>query len=287
MNWARAITCVLLLWSSTAWGATLTWNANSESDMAGYRVYQCSQLPCTQSSANASLFATLGKVTSFNIGTPAVTQYYFTTAYDFANNESGNSNYVTFTPAGSPPPPAPTTGGVKLTVVGTPATSPWGVNATTTNTQDVMAHVRLDGVLQYVENSAPYDFHPGLYGKGPHTVEFVFYLQNTTSEIGRASITVMEGSIATSTSTTGTVSLKVMGDPAIGPWGVTATTTNTQDVMAHVRLDGVLKYVENSLPYDFFQGLYGKGPHTVEFVFYLQNTTSEIGRASVTVQEGR
>ena len=88
MNWVRAIAGVLVLWSGTAWGATLTWNANSEPDLAGYRVYQCSQQPCTRSSGKASLLATLGKVTSFNIGTPSVTQYYFITAYDSADNES-------------------------------------------------------------------------------------------------------------------------------------------------------------------------------------------------------
>jgi hypothetical protein len=285
MNWARAITCLLVLLSSTAWGATLTWNANSESDLAGYRVYQCGQQPCTRTSGTASPLATLGKVTSFNIGTPAVIQYYFITAYDFTNRESDSSNLVTYTPAGSPPPPS-SMATVSLKVVGDPATGPWGVNATTTSTQDVMAHVRLDGVLQYVENLVPYDFPAKMYGKGTHTVEFVFYLQGTTSEIGRASITVVEGSTATSTSATGAVSLKVVGDPATGPWGVNATTTNTKDVMAHVRLDGVLKYVENHAPYELFTTRYGTGPHTVEFVFYLQNTTSEIGRATVTVKEG-
>src|SRR3977135_2568468 len=40
MNWVRAIVGVLVLWSSAAWGATLTWNANNEPDLAGYRVYQ-------------------------------------------------------------------------------------------------------------------------------------------------------------------------------------------------------------------------------------------------------
>ena len=107
MNGIRVIAGVLVFWSSTVWGATLTWNANNEPDLAGYRIYRCSQRPCTQSSGNASLLATLGNVTSFNIGTPAVTQYYFTTAYDLANNESGGSNLATFTPAGSPPPPPP------------------------------------------------------------------------------------------------------------------------------------------------------------------------------------
>ena len=104
MNWVRAIAAVLVLWSTTTWGATLTWNADSAPDLAGYRIYQCSQLPCSLASGKASSLATLGMVTTFNIGTPTVTQYYFVTAYDFSNNESGGSNLVTFTPAGSPPP---------------------------------------------------------------------------------------------------------------------------------------------------------------------------------------
>ena len=115
MNWVRAIAGVLVLWSSTAWGATLTWTANSEPDLAGYRVYQCSQQPCSLSSGNGSLLATLGTGTSFNIGTPAVTQYYFITAYDFGNNESGTSNLATFTHAGSPPPVVPPAIGVSPT----------------------------------------------------------------------------------------------------------------------------------------------------------------------------
>ena len=107
MNWVSTLAGVLVLWAGTAWGATLSWNANSEPDLAGYRVYQCSQQPCSLTSGTASLLVTLGTVMSFNIGTPAVTQYYFITAYDSANNESGNSNLATFTPSGSPPPPPP------------------------------------------------------------------------------------------------------------------------------------------------------------------------------------
>jgi hypothetical protein len=119
MNWVRAIAGILVLWSSTVWGAMLTWNANSESDLAGYRVYHCSQQPCTRSSGTVSLLATMGTGTSFNIGIPTVTQYYFITAYDSANNESGNSNLATFTPAGSPPPvvPPPTPGGLHISAV--------------------------------------------------------------------------------------------------------------------------------------------------------------------------
>ena len=35
MNCVKVIVGVLVLWSSTAWGATLTWNANSEPDLEG------------------------------------------------------------------------------------------------------------------------------------------------------------------------------------------------------------------------------------------------------------
>ena len=200
MNWARAIAGIIILWSSTVWGATLTWTAGSEPDLAGYRVYQCNLQPCTLSSGNASLLITLGTVASFNIGTPATTQYYFLTAYDLANNASVSSNLATFTPAGVPPPPPPPA--VSLKVVGDPATGPWGVEGSTTDLRDVMATVRLDGVVHHTENTTPYGFPSdngttattGLFGTGSHTVEFVFYLQGTASEIGRASVTVQEGS---------------------------------------------------------------------------------------------
>lgn len=114
MRWVHAMTCVLVLWSSAAWGAMLTWSANSEPDLAGYRVYQCSQQPCTRTSGRASLLANLGEVTSFDIGMPSGTQFYFITAYDSANNESGSSNLATFMPAGSPQISPPTPSGLRI-----------------------------------------------------------------------------------------------------------------------------------------------------------------------------
>jgi hypothetical protein len=79
---------------------------------------------------------------------------------------------------------------------------------------------------------------------------------------------------------------------------ITATTTNSQGVMAHVLVvawsDGVMHHVEKLAPYSFpcdtvttvTTGLFGTGRHTVEFAFYRQSTTTEIGRASITVEEG-
>src|SRR5262245_47157422 len=103
MSRVIALTVMLMLWGMPSWGAMLTWTASSGPELAGYYVYYCNQLPCTKSSGTAMLLATLGPVTSFNLGTPAVTQYYFLTAYSFANNESGPSKVVTYVPPGALP----------------------------------------------------------------------------------------------------------------------------------------------------------------------------------------
>lgn len=104
VKWACAIAGLLVVWSTPSWSASLAWNANAESDLAGYRVYRCSVSNCSRTSGTAALLATLGRVTSFNIGTPSTTQYYFLTAFDYAGNESRESAVVTYTPPSSTPP---------------------------------------------------------------------------------------------------------------------------------------------------------------------------------------
>ena len=113
MNWLRAITGVLVLWSSTVWGASLVWDANQEPNLTGYHVYNCRKLPCTLN-AGASLLVTLGKdETSLDIGTSTAIQYYFVTAYNSDSLESGSSNVVIVIPVGTPPPP-PVPGGLRI-----------------------------------------------------------------------------------------------------------------------------------------------------------------------------
>lgn len=202
MSRVSAIIGVLVLWSSTAWGVTLTWNANTDPDLAGYRIYQCSLVPCGPGSGHQSLLATIGPVTSFNIGTPTVTQYYFITAYDSANNESRSSNLITYTPpAATPPLPTPMKT-IHLAIAGNPATGQWGVASYTDDPRDIMAMVRLDGLDHHVDHNSYYSFPAdngvavltGKFGTGSHKVEFVFYLEGTTTEVGRASLIVHEGS---------------------------------------------------------------------------------------------
>lgn len=103
---AATTACLLFLGNASSHAATLMWTPNTESDLAGYRVYQCTQLPCSRAAGTASLLATLGTVTSLDIGTPTAVRHYVVTAYDFNNNESLESNVATYTPpSASPPPP--------------------------------------------------------------------------------------------------------------------------------------------------------------------------------------
>lgn len=80
--------------------ATLTWNPNTEQDLAGYKVYR------GLGASTPSLLAALGKVTTYVDATvPNVSQdvSYNLTAVDLAGNESPHSLTVTKTVDVTPP----------------------------------------------------------------------------------------------------------------------------------------------------------------------------------------
>jgi hypothetical protein len=83
-----------LVWGAVSTAAagsvTLTWDANSESDLSGYRVYY------GQQSRNYDDFVDVGNVTTFKISNldPGKKYYFAVTAYDFSTNESGFSAEV-------------------------------------------------------------------------------------------------------------------------------------------------------------------------------------------------
>ncbi len=91
-NTPRTVPVTLTVSAPSTTSATLTWNANTESDLAGYKVYRA-----TASGAYGAPIATLqGNVTSYvATGLQSGTTYYFVvTAYDLAGNESARSNEV-------------------------------------------------------------------------------------------------------------------------------------------------------------------------------------------------
>jgi hypothetical protein len=91
-NSPRQIPVSLTLSATTANAATLAWNANSDADLAGYKVYQG-----TASGTYAAPIATLPKSTTSYTATGLLTgtTYFFAiTAYDTAGNESQPSPEV-------------------------------------------------------------------------------------------------------------------------------------------------------------------------------------------------
>jgi hypothetical protein len=70
--------------------ATIGWNANPESDLAGYRVYHGT------TSGVYTEFVDVGNVLTYqwNGLLPGFTHYFVVRAYDTSNNESGNSAQV-------------------------------------------------------------------------------------------------------------------------------------------------------------------------------------------------
>ncbi len=89
-----AITLILFLCMSNVYSAqaTLSWNPNSESDLAGYKVYY------GNSSGSYSFNVDVGNQTSYTISNLVEGKIYFfaATAYDFSGNESGYSNEVSY-----------------------------------------------------------------------------------------------------------------------------------------------------------------------------------------------
>lgn len=111
-NWFAWLLLALVLLSALgmysllfAAEVTLTWQANTESDLAGYRVYQGTV------SGQYGPPVTLGTVTTHTVMLPPSTldrtYFWALTAYDLAGNESAKSNEVSQLIIGVPPVMAP------------------------------------------------------------------------------------------------------------------------------------------------------------------------------------
>ncbi len=101
------VVCVLIgLIASNALAAqaTLAWDPNTESDLAGYRIHYGT------ASGNYTVHTDVHKATSYTVTglTDGQTYYFAATAYDAAGNESGYSNEVSYSvPAANGAPSAP------------------------------------------------------------------------------------------------------------------------------------------------------------------------------------
>jgi len=128
-------------------GVTLSWTANSEPDVNGYKIYYGSN------SRNYEEILNVGRVTSFKFvqGTFMEGRQYFAavTAYDNAMNESAFSKEVTFTLPVQTQPAAPAFNIVETMGVGGPTYFPPGDTARFIVTADTqIATLQLADVVQ-------------------------------------------------------------------------------------------------------------------------------------------
>lgn len=77
-------------WTSTI---TISWTANTEGDLAGYRIYRGTSSGSYLDSTQVGAAATSGQVSITSSGT----WYFAVTAFDSSNNESGYSTEVSRT----------------------------------------------------------------------------------------------------------------------------------------------------------------------------------------------
>ena len=92
------ILMVLVLFPVLSYGAsplTFAWDANTEPDLAGYKIYQADR-------SGGHIFGTGHEVLNIPVGTTTGTilvvdgtWFFVVTAYDFSGNESGPSNELT------------------------------------------------------------------------------------------------------------------------------------------------------------------------------------------------
>lgn len=102
------IALLLLIFASLSWAQAptkFTWTANTETDLAGYRVYKCSLSPCIKT--NGVKIGEVGVSASPSFPIPSGAEgFVFVTAFDKTGNESGPSNTISFDLAAPLPPGA-------------------------------------------------------------------------------------------------------------------------------------------------------------------------------------
>lgn len=174
-------------------GVTLSWDANTELDLNGYKIYYGSN------SRNYEQILNVGRVTSFEFahGTFIKGRQYFAavTAYDNSNNESGFSSEVSFTILAQTRPAAPVFNIVESMGVGGPTYYPPGDTASFIVTADTQV-VTLQFSLKHTDfkissadsfgfryrpvGTTPMFFHDQQLGE----VTLIRIKANTTYEIG-------------------------------------------------------------------------------------------------------
>ena len=154
--------------SASANSATLQWAANSESDLAGYKVYQGN----TAGSYGPAIDA--GNTTNYIASNlqPGLTYYYAVTAYDISGNESPPSDEVSKYIVDSSLDLTPPSISLTSPTTGTTLSGPVTLTATATDNIGVVGvQFQLNGAhLGAEDTTAPFALPWGHHGNGSWAV---------------------------------------------------------------------------------------------------------------------
>lgn len=150
---------ILLLLPTVLFSATISWDANGESDLAGYKIYY------GESAGSYTELLDVGNVTSYQIQlTPAINYYFAVTAYDYSGNESTFSEEVSFVEPGFPQEPL----GPPLPVIDwrdTPKdTNVVRIDTLKANAADLPIKLTLSRMSNMVLDSLQIDFNDKFWG---------------------------------------------------------------------------------------------------------------------------
>jgi len=200
----------------------LSWTANTESDLAGYKIYQS-----TTSGSDYTVIATVGKTTQYQDGLVQsnITYYYAITALDLSNNESEKSSEVSVKTSTAPP-SAPA-GLSASSVTADSAQISWS------SVSDATSYTLSYGTDTSASNVGTVGTTETSYSLADLTSNTTYYIKILASNSGGSSAysdaanftTTLVG--ATTTTTTSTTTTTVPGATTTTVPGATTTTTTS------------------------------------------------------------
>ncbi|WP_318556464.1 Ig-like domain-containing protein [Geobacter anodireducens] len=263
----RTLTTLILAWllsftmvaASQARDVTLQWDANTETTVAGYKVYYNADSAGPPFSGTG----TVGKVTSTTLTglDPSKTYYFAVTAYDATGTESTYSNIVSAAEATAPT--------VSITSPASGATISGTTSVAISATDNVgvtSVELYVDGVLKGTDTSSPYSvsLNTTQLFAGTHTLQAKAY--DAAGNVGQStafSVTVVNDTTAPTASIT---------SPA-GSSTVSGTVTVNVSAADAMGVSKVELYVNGSL-----YATYGSAPYSITW------NTSSYANGTYTLQ---
>jgi len=235
---------LLLTIISTAQAATveLQWDSNSESDLAGYRVYYAA------GALVGPMMIDVGNQTTATVSglDPAYGYSFAVTAYNASNQESSYSNIVTVSEMQSPT--------AAITIPANGATVTGSVNFTAAASDNIgvtKVEYFLNNNLVGTDTSTPYVYSWDTLAATPGSYTLLVKAYDAAGNVGQSSPVTVTVAIDT-TAPAVSVAAPANGTTVSGTVNITASANDNVGVnMVEIYINGAMRAVVNSAPFTF------------------------------------